>query len=334
MIIWAFKNPTGAPDLEKYVVDSLEKGESRFGWGYDPGADLLKLQGKPWKDMTKEEGDCWYHSHFLLGVKPGDWIVHVNIPRYGQCTAAMVSGDYRFDLNQQIRDCGHYFPIDLTTKIQFDRNDPLVHPRVSRSLKPRQRYQRVYFANEFLESIARIKAGGGQLKKGDSKGKFYLRKEMAGPLKAIAQLIHRNHPSKELEYLVCEVFGNIPGVTSAKVNGSGWGTDHGADVIVNYQTGLPFPDLLKNEILVVQVKSYDFQIHGKLAIEQLKTAIDKFKANAGMLICTAEPTDVFRKEFRKFSEELGKTGILVSLIAGQEVAKFVIKYGNELLFDE
>jgi hypothetical protein len=319
--------------LEQYVVDSLAKGESRFGWGW---VDLLTLQGKPWAKMDEDERTCWQGSQFLLGVKPGDWIVHINIPSAGKCTAAQVAGEYRFSLDPQIGDFGHCFPIDPTTTIPFDRNDERIHPRVSRSLKPRQRYQRVYYVEEFIESIARIKAGAPQLVPGDSKGKFFLRKEMGAPLQAITKLIHRNHPSKELEYLVCEIFENIQGVTSAKVNGSGWGTDYGADVIVRYQTGLPLPELRREEVLVVQVKSYDWAIHGTLAIEQLKTAIEQFKANAGILICTAEPTTAFRTEFAAFAEELRKATapVNVSLIAGQDVARFVIRFGNELLFDE
>lgn len=331
MNIWAFQAPKGFPVAHKYVVDSLDKGESRFGWGW---ADLRGLEAKTWKEMTGPEGDCWHHSRFLLGIKSEDWIVHVNIPSGGWCIAAQVSGEYRFDLNPQIGDFGHCFPIDLTTKLSFERNDERIHPRVSRSLKPRKRYQRVSYRDEFFESIARVKAGTPKLAAGDSKGQFFLRKEMAGPLQAITQLIHRNHPSKDLEPLVCKIFENIPGVIRAKVNGSGWGTDYGADVIVYYQTGLPFPDLQREETLVVQVKSYDFKIHGKLAIEQLKMAIEKFKAQAGILICTAEPTPEFREAFDNFSEESGQAGVPVSLIAGRDVAKFVIKHGKELLFDE
>src|ERR1039457_3425315 len=120
MTIWAFQRPKDEPHFEKYVVDSLAKGESRFGWGW---VNLLDLQGKPWQEMEEGEKLCWGYSNFLLGVKPGDWIVHVNIPSTGMCTAAQVAREYRFDLNPTIGDFGHCFEIDPTTKIEFNRND-------------------------------------------------------------------------------------------------------------------------------------------------------------------------------------------------------------------
>ena len=327
MTIWAFNKPRDSTPLIKYVTESLANGESRFGWGF---ADLRSLQEKKWAEMNEMEKTSWHHSHFLLGVKPGDWVVHVNIPDNGICTAAQVSGDYRFVLDSQIGDFGHCFPIDPATKLEFKRDDPSIHPRVTRSLKPRRRYQRVYYVNEFLESIARYTAGGITLPEGDSKGKYFLREELAAPLQEISSLIHRNHPSKALEYLVCEIFRTIPGVTKAKVNGSGYGTDYGADVIVYYQTGLPVADLLEDKILVVQVKSYGGKIHARHAIGQLQTAIDQFKAHAAMLISTAPATEEFQKEFDKFVDD---ASIPVRLIAGEDVAKFVLKHGSDLLFD-
>lgn len=254
MTIWAFQDPKGYPNSAKYVADALGKGESRFGWGYVPTADLRVLKDKAWQKMSKKEQNCWSQAQFLLGIKPDDWVVHVNIPSYGECTAAQVTGEYRFDLDPNLGDFGHCFPVDLSTKITFDRNDPSIHPRVN--LRPRKRYGRVYCEDEFFESLKALKAGGVAVEEGDTKEKVFLRKEISVPLRTISELIHRSHRAKTLEYLVREIFEKIPGVTSVKVNGSGWGTDYGADVIVHYETGLPFADLKKSEILVVQVKSY------------------------------------------------------------------------------
>lgn len=265
MTIWAFKDPTGYPLYAKYVQESLDRGQSRFGWGYVRTANLRVLEPKPIKEMTEDERDCWKKAGFLLGIQRGDWVVHVNTPSHGWCTAAVVTGDYFFDFDSKVKDFGHGFTIDPATKIVFDRNDASVHPRVSRSLKPRKRYQRVYYVEEFLASIAKLENGGTKLGQGDTVGKIFLREEIRKPLRDIAGLIHRNHPSKSLEYFVCEIFNKLPGVTKATVNGSGFGTDYGADVLVRYQTGLHVADLdlTKEETVVVQVKSYDFKKIGR-----------------------------------------------------------------------
>ena len=54
MTIWAFKNPNENNQI-KFVIDSLEKGVSRFGWGYIDTADIRELNKKDLGDMTEEE---------------------------------------------------------------------------------------------------------------------------------------------------------------------------------------------------------------------------------------------------------------------------------------
>lgn len=63
---------------------------------------------------------------------------------------------------------------------------------------------------------------------------------------------------------------------------------------------------------------------------QIKTAIKTFSANAGMIIATAKSTDNIEKEIEKVSDELE---IPISLIIRENVAKFVLKYGKDLLFN-
>ena len=329
MTIWAFSASDDAQQRE-FVQSCLDRGQSRFGWGYTPGADLRELEPKPYAEMDDAEKNCWHKAGFLLGVKAGDWIVHVNMPSQGKCTASIVTGEYFFEWDPTVGDFGHGFPIDQHAKVVFERNDDRVHPRVSRALKPRGRYQRVNYGSEFVESIERLRDGSLTLAENDTRGRFYLRKEILGPLRNITELVHRNHPSKDLEYFVCEIFRHVPGVEKAYVNGSGWKSDYGADVVVHYRVGLPIANLQREEILVVQVKSYDFNLDSELAIDQLKTALEKFKARAGMILCTAKPTDGFLERFEEFSKH---SDAPVCLIAGEDVAKFVLRYGNDLLFD-
>ena len=330
MTIWAFNKPN--ENQIKFVMDSLEKGVSRFGWGYIDTADIRELNKKNWGDMTEEEQKIFHQANFLSGIKKGDWIVHINVPWYGQCTAGQVIEEYDFDKeDNEISDFRHFFKLDLESVIRFDRNDANVHPLVSRKLKLRGKYWRVYAQNEFFESIERIKNGESPPLENSTIELHYLKKEINPHYSDITKIIQRTHPEKKLEYFLADIFKNIPNVTESRVNGSGRGTDHGADIIVKYNAGLEIFNLNKEDTLVVQVKSYEREHHDTHAVDQIKTAIEKFNASAGMIISTAKSTENLEKEIENASNELD---IPISLIAGEDVAKFVLKYGKDLLFDD
>lgn len=81
MTIWAFASiPNTA---RKALFDSIKNGKSRFGWGCE---DEDNLRVTP---NTK--------LNFLLKIKQGDWIVHVNLPQWGKCVAVQVVEEYEYD---------------------------------------------------------------------------------------------------------------------------------------------------------------------------------------------------------------------------------------------
>ena len=89
MAIWAFNKPE-KDEIIKFVYSSLQNGISRFGWSYHDNADLEALKNKPWKSMIEKEKISWKKASFLLQIKEDDWIVHINVPRWGECTAVKV----------------------------------------------------------------------------------------------------------------------------------------------------------------------------------------------------------------------------------------------------
>jgi len=329
MKIWAFNTPNDSS--LHFVSESLKQGVSRFGWGYIDTADIRGLESKPWKDMSKDELLIWSKASFLSKIRKGDWIVHINVPHWGTVTTGQVIREYDFEKkDNEISDFRHFFKLDLKSIIKFDRNNPNVHPLVSRKLKLRGKHWRVYAENEFFETIENLKNGNISIQENSTIGVHYLKKELKPFYDKITKIIHNTHPEKKLEYFLADVFENIPNVTEVKVNGSGWGTDNGADIIVKYNSGLEILDLNKENTLVVQVKSYEGQHWNTDAVAQIKTAIETFKADAGMIITTAKSTENIEKEIEIVSNELE---IPISLIAGENVAKFVLKYGKDLLFD-
>lgn len=328
--IWAFNKPD--EHCIPYVYDSVKGGRSRFGWSYIPTADLRLLEPRPWAELNPNETECFKKGNFLLRVNPGDWIVHINVPSYGRCVAARAVGGYEFDSETPIGDFRHYIPVDPATVIEFDRTSQNVLPIVEQKLKLRGSHWRIHAKEQFLQSIENLKGNKVQVKDGVTKQLFYLRQKFDGHLQQITSSIHGTHFRKHLEDLVAQVFQQMrPLVTGVKVNGSGWGTDHGADVIIDYKIGLPIAGLARDGTLVVQVKSFEDAHWETQAVDQLETAIEKYEATAGLLLTTGEPTDQLIAAIEKLREKVEAKGVDIGILAGSDVARFMLRFGGETL---
>jgi restriction endonuclease Mrr len=322
MKVWAFNRVDDLNvDSDRVLIyESVKNGKSRFGWSYKDEHNLL---GETWSD-------CHSKQLFLLQIEVGDWIVHINTPSWGKCVAAQVSAKYAFDEGLKCRngqiDFRHVIEVDKNSVIEFERRNKNILPAVN--LNPRQRYHRIYAAKDFLESIENIKQDRVSLKDGESRELFHLKDETDKLLKEITQLLHKTHKRQNLEHFLAEVFKKIPGVTGVKKNGIGWGSDNGADLIIT--TSYFVGNIDFENVLVVQAKSFSGEQHDLTAVDQIKTAITKYGASAGMIITTAERTAALEAEVEKASKELNDCPI--DLLAGDDVARFVLKYAPDLLF--
>ena len=328
MNIWAFNEPSEP----SFVYESAKNGISRFGWGFINSGDLLSLKTTSWEAKNKEEQTCWSKAYFLLDIRAEDWIVHINVPSWGTCTAAKVIKEYQYEKqNNTVGDFRHMIGVDPKTVISFKRNDPNILPIIQRKLKLRGRYWRIYDQTEFIRSLENVKTNAVVLPDSISQGVYHLKNDMEGVLKNVASLIHKNHPEKKLESFIAQVLKKIPNVKEVKENGYGYKSDFGADLIVKYQTGLTDLGFDNIETLVVQVKSFEGFHWDLSAISQLKDAVNEFSADSAMLITTADKTDQIEKAIDALSIELGKP---VTLIAGLDVARLVLRfYNNELLYN-
>ncbi|AFG36955.1 restriction endonuclease [Spirochaeta africana] len=344
--VWALKAPDQS-SKGKFVTDSVKSGVSRFGWSYIDNADLRNLSQKDWNAMTDSEAHIYSNSAFLMDIEPGDWIVHVNLPNWGECMAARVSAKYYFDPEKnelgkeysQGGDFRHCIPIDTSSLVIFNRNNKNVLPQISRRLKLQGRYWRIYAVKDFIKSIDNLREGKADKEEISDVGIYYLKDDLEKSFASITKAIHKNHPGKKLEELIAQIFENMDGVINVKRNGSGWKSDHGADLIVDYSTGLPLTGLQKTEKLVVQIKSYTGSHVDVSAVHQIKQAIKRFGADAALIVSTAEPTDSIRIEIENAIEEIKSANeesekiIPIELIAGNDVAKLLLRYGQNLLFE-
>ncbi|PWV44634.1 restriction endonuclease [Chitinophaga sp. S165] len=349
MAIWALKGPTTADygpeeyhQVVNFLTNSFRTGVARFGWGYIDKADLHKLEPKPFTEMDEHEMQCWNKANFLLDIQPGDWVVQINLPYWGACLTAQVVASYSFEQeDNEVSDYRHMLVIDTSTIVEFERNDYEVLPIISSRLKLQGRKWRICHEQEFFQTIENIKSGDIEKKEDESVGIFYLKRDLSPLLSAVTEKIYKTHPNYHLEGLIAEVFRRIPTVTNVREHGKhkGWGTDNGADLIVTYKSGLAISNLEKEETLVVQVKSYGGKHWEVNAVDQIGDAIKEFNANAGMLITTGESTENLEKAIEELSNRLSKSpeegglgkDIPISLIAGQDVAKFVLRHGKELI---
>ena len=261
-------------------------------------------------------------------MKPKDWIVHVNTPHWGRCIAVQVLSEYEFDEGLQCgggTDFRHCFHVDKSTIIEFDRTDDNVLPTVNLNL--RQRYQRIYEVDDFLKSIDNLKNDTVSLKDGESKEEYHLKDKTDPYLSEISCLIHKMHKSKNLERFLAKVFRKVPGVIEVKENGFGWDTDYGADLIVTTRTALG--NLVFENTIIVQIKSFEGNHYDLEAVEQVKTGIEKYAGTAGMIITTATKSEELESKVHEVSEKIDRP---IDLLASDDVAKFVIKHAPELLF--
>jgi len=323
MTVWAFNKVTDEK-ARALVYESVKAGKSRFGWSQKNEHDLKLMDN--WSD---------WHSRqlFLLQVQKGDWIVHVNTPVWGRCVAVQVTSDYSYDEGLDLgpewgatgRDFRHCFDVDVATLVEFDRRDKNILPSVN--LNPRKRYHRVYAGCDFLTSLGNIKENKVSLPDGESKEEYHLKDETEKFLKEITGSIHQMNKSKALERYLAKVFREIPGVVNVVENGFGWGTDFGADLIVETETVVG--NLSFENKIVVQIKSFSGDHNDLEAVRQIKTAIEKYEATAGMIITTGKRTEILENKIQEVSNE---KGCPIDLLAGEDVARFVIKHAGNLLF--
>ena len=144
--IWAF-NKANDPQDRLLIHQSILDGKSRFGWSSSETNDLSD-DNNYWRE---ENG----RQRRLREVKPGDWIVHRNTPKFPKFIAARVTSGYQFDEGLKCldgrTDFRHCFELDTDTIVKFNRLKSNVPPRVH--LNQRQRLERIYEVADFLKFI-------------------------------------------------------------------------------------------------------------------------------------------------------------------------------------
>lgn len=325
MTIYAIK---GSDDQERIVkvYNSLKTGEGRFGWSNIQTADLRVLRERVeqdgWESLSQQEKNC-YHG-FLLAIEPEDYVVYINVPKWGECTLAKVTGPYEWRFDDE--DFNHRFPVSAESVRVFNRNDKTkVHPALSARLKLQGRWWTISTQEEFNQLLR-------ALDEGTPSGSSTPETNLKHLLPEITKAIHHTHPNKDLEDFVEGIFKKVPGVISVRPRRGR--ADHGADLLVDFESGL-VPGLVRQDTLAIQVKSWGGEHNDSSAIDDIKRAFEYYEKDEdenvtmGLIVSTAvEAGDKLISELDKLQEDSGKP---VALLLGAELAKFVLKYAGDIL---
>lgn len=320
----------GSEDVPADVLfQSLQKGEGRFGWSYTESADLnrlkVRIENEGWESLNNNEQDCW--QPFLLDLEAGDYVVYVNMPEWGKCTIAKVSGPYFWRWEDD--DFNHRFPVDRESVRAFDTNDAAVPPYLRARLKLPPRKWQIYAQSEFEQLLGNLFADTmGQATYSGETDRIHLARDLEPHLISITQTIQRTHPNYALEGLLAEVLKHVPNIVDVTLQGGAG--DHGADIIFTYEEGLPFANLKSQKKCVVQVKSYEGELGDTTAVNDIRRAFAYYKdADIGLIISTADSSSkTFDQELEKLCLESGKQ---VGLLVGKDVARFALQYGLKLI---
>lgn len=321
--IYALKNSTDR-DRDAITYNSLQEGVGRFGWSYVKTADLKTLQARidDGDNLKKEEWDC-YHP-FLLSIEENDYVVYINIPEWGKCTLARVAGPYFW--SHEDDDFNHRFSVDPKSVREFDRNDAIVHPQLSRKLKLRGRWWHIYDLHDEFELLIESLERGEEGKPSTPETNIdWLKKDI---LSDITKKLQRTHPGSQLEPPIAGIFRNVPGVK--EVQEQGGPGERGADLRVIFEWEVPILGIQEQRTCVVQVKSFEGEMEETKAVSQIREALQYWDADMGVIVSTASSgSETLDTALEQLRQETGKP---VSLLIGEDVAAFLLRFGSQLLF--
>ena len=329
MTIYAMRVADDQKVVDK-VFSSLRSGEGRFGWSYVPTADLRQLRERigrsGWDSLNGDEKDCY--QDFLLRLQGGDYVVYINVPKWGRCTLAKVIGGYEWRCEDD--DFNHRFPVDRQSVSTFDRNSDIVPAALCARLKLQHRWWTIYVEPEFDSLLKSLRTGVEATQRSPETNLKELLQGIRPVFSTIAEKIQHTHPGKNLEPFVEEIFNRVPGVKSVKPQEGR--ADHGADLVVEFEF-VPIPGLVQTQTLVVQVKSYTGTHVDAGAVDDIRRAFKYYdehgqRTDMGLIVSTAESSgEALEQELEKLQKESKKP---VSLLIGADLAAFFLHYGGDL----
>jgi hypothetical protein len=149
------------------------------------------------------------------------------------------------------------------------------------------KHWRIYVEDEYQSLLKALEAGGIPQPLTPEMIAKLLGREVEPFLLQITRRVQHVNPNFDLEGLLELVFKAIPGVHN--VTRKRGRADRGADLIVEFEGGLPHPAFQTQHKCVVQAKSYSGDHRDTRAVEDIRRAFIAYPdADMGLIVSTAE----------------------------------------------
>ena len=316
MAVYAYGEPEGN---QKFIYNSLVNQKiSRYLYSWFDNCDLNRLYGLPENKMSADEKKSWNYSWRLLYFRPGDWVLHKNVPRYGQVTAARLSSEYFYqaEMPAKHQDGRQCFRVDKV--FEFTRDDKNVHGIIYARLIKQGSLRQIYYEKEFYESLIAL---GYELDDLDRKRLAELnvdvgttpehfKRELRAVFDDMADVVRRHHDNKTLKDFLSNFFRETRNVKGNEERELNTVFEDLAKVIQRHYPGKRLEAFLSKiyrnmsddteveenglrggtdhgadlivispeDMTLVQVKSYAGEVSDITAVNQLETAINHYTA--------------------------------------------------------
>ncbi len=113
------------------VYNDLQQGIAHFGLSSLADADLeqlkLRLTKVQWNQLTEAERNSWSSCAFLLDLRPGDYLIYLDLPSYGCHSVSRITGKYCFSDTWDPGKVGGYrHKLDCEFIDVIDQNQPIL----------------------------------------------------------------------------------------------------------------------------------------------------------------------------------------------------------------
>jgi hypothetical protein len=324
------------PQARDYILECLQRGELRQGWGYDERFDLnllaAKLDKHGWRvsALDSEERKVWRGNQRMWPghwgrIKVGDVIVLPKLPIDRHWMIVRVAGDYIFDLNEKVGDYGHVLPVEVLVPDVANSNRRSDSDLV-RSMRNRGRLWSLTRYAASVEELLTAAADGEVLGTADTDLER-LKDVMSDAIRDMRNHMDKRFGGNQYEAPVGRLLERIYG--AGAVNPTHGPSERGADFEIT--TVDPFGVTFTT---VVQLKAYSGQIGAwnHDALDNIRDAVNHYGADAAVILTTADDeTEEFRKAREDLEEELQ---VQIRLVAGDELAGLFLSNLSDLVTED
>ncbi len=281
MNCWAMRTCRDDEKKRQFLLDELNNGRLRQGWGWDKSQNLRDIE-RLWENeewLSGEQQDAGRHWRMGNGegedyMQVGDLVAALNVPSDGLFTICRITGNYEYKIHDKLGDFGHVRPVEVLTPQGVSNNHSLVHADLRRSFRCRSRMWNIKAHVACLKGILQSGLAAGELTIGstpEGRAESVVSELITEPLNQMAKRLEMALPrsvrAEEWEPVLRSALEQLFPVS---VYHTGGRHEHGADIEIVIPN--PFEEN-RDWIVPVQVKDYEGEISVDVA-KQLEQAIE------------------------------------------------------------